>query len=42
MPDLLSNLAMGFGVALTWQNLGLCLFGCMLGTRSACCRASAR
>ena len=32
MPDLLSNLVMGFGVALTWQNIGLCLFGCILGT----------
>jgi TctA family transporter len=32
MPDLLANLVTGFGVALTWQNLGLCLFGCLLGT----------
>jgi TctA family transporter len=32
MPDLLANIAMGFGVALTWQNLGLCLFGCVVGT----------
>jgi putative tricarboxylic transport membrane protein len=32
MPDLLSNIVMGFGVALTWQNLGLCLFGCVIGT----------
>ena len=23
---------MGFGIALTWQNIGLCLFGCVLGT----------
>jgi putative tricarboxylic transport membrane protein len=32
MPDILSNIAMGFGIALTWQNLGLCLFGCIIGT----------
>jgi len=32
MPDVLANIAMGFGVALTWQNLGLCLFGCVIGT----------
>jgi TctA family transporter len=32
MPDILSNIVMGFGVALTWQNLGLCLLGCVLGT----------
>jgi len=32
MPDILSNIAMGFGIALTWQNLGLCLFGCVIGT----------
>jgi putative tricarboxylic transport membrane protein len=32
MPDLLSNIAMGFGIALTWQNIGLCLFGCVIGT----------
>jgi TctA family transporter len=32
MPDLLSNIVMGFGIALTWQNLGLCLFGCVIGT----------
>ena len=24
MPDFLSNIAMGFGIALTWQNIGLC------------------
>ena len=32
MPDFLSNIAMGFGIALTWQNIGLCLFGCVIGT----------
>jgi putative tricarboxylic transport membrane protein len=32
MPDVLANIAMGFGVALTWQNLGLCFFGCVIGT----------
>jgi TctA family transporter len=32
MPDVLSNIAMGFGIALTWQNIGLCLFGCLIGT----------
>jgi TctA family transporter len=32
MPDVLSNIAMGFGIALTWQNIGLCLFGCVVGT----------
>ena len=30
--DMLSSLADGFAVALTWQNLGLALFGCFLGT----------
>jgi putative tricarboxylic transport membrane protein len=30
--DILSNLAHGFDVALTWQNLGLALLGCFLGT----------
>jgi putative tricarboxylic transport membrane protein len=30
--DILSNLAKGFDVALTWQNLGLALLGCFLGT----------
>jgi TctA family transporter len=30
--DLLSNLAFGFGVALTLQNLGACLIGALLGT----------
>ena len=32
MPDILSNITMGFGVALTWQNIGLCFFGCVIGT----------
>jgi putative tricarboxylic transport membrane protein len=32
MVDILSNIAMGFGIALTWQNLGLCLLGCVIGT----------
>jgi putative tricarboxylic transport membrane protein len=30
--ELLTNLAEGFAVALTWQNLGLALLGCFLGT----------
>jgi len=30
--DLLDNLAIGFHVALTWQNLLFCLVGCTLGT----------
>ncbi|MBK5959899.1 hypothetical protein CCR97_17055 [Rhodoplanes elegans] len=32
MPDLFQNIALGFSVAATWQNLGLCLFGCAVGT----------
>jgi len=32
MPDILSSITMGFGVALTWQNIGLCFFGCVIGT----------
>src|SRR5713101_73835 len=32
MPDILSNIIMGFGVALSWQNIGLCFFGCLIGT----------
>ena len=30
--DLLANLALGFGVALSWQNLLYCLIGALLGT----------
>ena len=30
--DLLNNLALGFGVALTWANLGFALGGCLVGT----------
>ena len=30
--ETLSALADGFAVALTWQNLGLALLGCFLGT----------
>lgn len=30
--ELLTNLAHGFEVALTWQNMGLALIGCFLGT----------
>ncbi|PZX10273.1 putative tricarboxylic transport membrane protein [Palleronia aestuarii] len=30
--DVLSSLADGFAIALTWQNLGLALLGCLLGT----------
>ena len=32
MADVLSNIVMGFGIALTWQNLGLCFLGCLIGT----------
>jgi putative tricarboxylic transport membrane protein len=32
MGDILGNLGMGFGVALTLQNLALCFFGCLVGT----------
>src|SRR5919199_412823 len=32
MSDLLANLGLGFGVALTLQNLFLCLIGCLVGT----------
>jgi putative tricarboxylic transport membrane protein len=32
MEQLLSNLALGFGVALTFNNLLYCLIGCLLGT----------
>ncbi|MGZ5079921.1 MAG: tripartite tricarboxylate transporter permease [Usitatibacter sp.] len=30
--ELLNNLLLGFGVALTWGNLWYCFIGCMLGT----------
>ncbi len=30
--DILGHLADGFAIALTWQNLGLALIGCVLGT----------
>ncbi|MBY0364546.1 MAG: tripartite tricarboxylate transporter permease, partial [Phreatobacter sp.] len=30
--DMFTNLALGFGVALTIKNLGLCFLGCMIGT----------
>ncbi len=30
--DILSNLALGFGVAFTLQNMFLCFIGCMIGT----------
>src|ERR671913_287851 len=32
MGDLVSNLSLGFGVALTFQNLGLAFLGCLVGT----------
>jgi putative tricarboxylic transport membrane protein len=32
MGDLVSNLTLGFGVALTLQNLGLAFLGCLVGT----------
>src|SRR5262249_19816004 len=32
MLDILSNIMMGFGVALTWQNIVLCFLGCVIGT----------
>ena len=32
MTDLLANLALGFSVAFTAVNLGLCLLGCLIGT----------
>jgi len=32
MSDIASNIIMGFGVALTWQNVVLCFFGCVIGT----------
>jgi TctA family transporter len=30
--DLFTNLSLGFSIALSWQNLGLCFVGCLLGT----------
>ena len=32
MLDILSNIMMGFGVALTWGNIALCFLGCVIGT----------
>jgi len=32
MSDMISNLSLGFGVALTLQNLALCFAGCFIGT----------
>ena len=32
MFDLVSNLSLGFAVALSLQNLGLCFLGCLIGT----------
>ncbi|WP_028311854.1 tripartite tricarboxylate transporter permease [Derxia gummosa] len=32
MNALLDHLALGFGEALTWMNLGFCLAGCLIGT----------
>jgi len=32
MAGLLANITMGFGIALSWQNIGLCFIGCLLGT----------
>src|SRR3954469_10980871 len=32
MSDLISNLSLGFSVALTFQNLGLAFIGCLVGT----------
>jgi len=30
--DLIANIALGFSVALSWENLALCFVGCLLGT----------
>ncbi|MCA0421040.1 MAG: tripartite tricarboxylate transporter permease, partial [Proteobacteria bacterium] len=30
--DMFSNLALGFGVALTMKNIALCFAGCLVGT----------
>jgi putative tricarboxylic transport membrane protein len=32
MMDIFGNLAIGFGVAFTFQNLIYCFLGCLLGT----------
>src|SRR5437660_5356942 len=32
MLDMRSSVVMGFGVALTWQNIALCFLGCVIGT----------
>ncbi len=32
MEDIISNLGLGFSVALTWKNLGLAFIGCLIGT----------
>ena len=32
MEDIISNLGLGFQVALSWKNLGLAFIGCMIGT----------
>ena len=32
MGDMLSNLSLGFSVALSLQNVGLCFIGCLIGT----------
>jgi putative tricarboxylic transport membrane protein len=32
VEEIISNLGMGFGVALTWKNLGLAFIGCLVGT----------
>ena len=30
--EFFDNIALGFGVALSLKNLGLCLLGCLIGT----------
>ena len=32
LTGFVANIGMGFGVALSWQNILLCLMGCLLGT----------
>ncbi len=32
MEEIISNLGLGFSVALSWKNLGLAFIGCMIGT----------